>query len=113
MLSWSAEATETTVDLRAVTDPGVDPLRPGGRELLAYTDAVLAGGGRAAAATAVEERLGRNGLVAAAGVIGNFQMMNRIADGTGMPLGPGSRRRLAGIIETLGLDRFDHRDEPR
>ncbi len=111
MLSWSAEQTNTPVDLRAVTDPAVDPLMPGGAVLLAFTDAVLTGAAIPAAAAAVIDRLGGDAPAAAAGVIANFQMMNRVADGTGMPLGKGSRLRQAEVIAALGLDRFDHQDE--
>jgi hypothetical protein len=46
--------------------------------------------------------------VRAAAVIGNFQMMNRVADATGMPVGTGSRGANAELIAELGLDRFDH-----
>ena len=44
------------------------------------------------------------------GVIGNYQMMNRVADGTGIPVGKGSRLRNADLITRLGLDRLDHTD---
>ena len=112
MLSWSSEHTNTPVDLGAVTDRTIDPLIPGGPQLLAYVDAVVAGPDRAIGETAValERELGRDGLVNAASVIGNFQMMNRVADGTGMPVGQGSRRRHAELIDRLGLGRLDHID---
>ena len=77
LLSWSAQAPETPIDLRAVTDPSVDP----------------------------------RALIAAAAVVGNFQMMNRVADATGMPVGTGRRRQDADLIEQLGLSRFDHLQE--
>lgn len=110
LLSWSAQATETPIDLRAVTDPSVDPLLPGGGELVAFVDATLASGG-SAAARRLNEALGRRALIAAAAVVGNFQMMNRVADATGMPVGTGRRRQDADLIEQLGLSRFDHLQE--
>ena len=113
MLSWSSEQTTTPVELGAVTDPSVDPLVPGGPQLLAFVDAVVAGDAGAISETAIvlERAVGRSGLVNAASVIGNFQMMNRVADGTGMPVGRGSRRRQAALIERLELDRLDHTDQ--
>lgn len=113
MLSWSANTTGTPVNLEAVTDPEADPLIPGGTELVRFVDAVLRRpAARAVAADAVVDRLGAGALVGAASVIANFQMMNRVADGTGMPVGRGSRIRNAELIARLGLDRFDHSDGP-
>lgn len=109
LLSWSAQKTDTPVDLRAVTDPGVDPLVPAGRELVSFVDATLTSGD-SSAARALDAALGGPALVTAATVIGNFQMMNRVADATGIPVGTGSRRRNQKLIEELGLDRYDHPD---
>lgn len=109
MLRWSAQTTDTPVDLRAVVDSRVDPLLPAGRELVAFVDSVLAEP-EPAAAHAVSEKQGEPALVAAAWVIANFQMMNIVADATGMPAGRGSRLRNAELIEELRLDRFDHLD---
>ena len=112
MLSWSSEITNTPVDLRAITDPCVDPLMPGGVALVGYVDAVLSQSveGIAKASEKVGAELGGAGLVDAAGVIGNYQMMNRVADATGVPVGRASRARNAELIDSLGLDRFDHTD---
>jgi hypothetical protein len=112
MLSWSSEISQVPVDVRAVTDPTIDPLVPGGVALLRFADAVLTQPEDIPAlAELVIAEMGSAGLVDAAAVIGNFQMMNRVADGTGMPAGQGSRVRNAALIEMLGLDRFDHTDE--
>jgi hypothetical protein len=113
MLSWSSEETNTPVNLMAVADPAVDPLIPGGVALLRFTDAVLerAPGQIALARGDLDDEVGRAGVVKAAGVIGNFQMMNRVADGMGMPVGQGSRIRHADLIEQLGLGRLDHTNE--
>ena len=113
MLSWSSEINQMPVDVRAITDPSVDPLIPGGVALLRLVDAVLARSTDAikAARDAVRTEVGEAGLVDAAAIIGNFQMMNRVADGTGMPTGKGTRLRHADLIELLGLARFDHADD--
>jgi hypothetical protein len=108
MLRASVEQLGTEVDLRAVTDRSVDPLLPGGAALLDLVDASLGDGDLAAARAEVLAELGGAALVDAAAVHGNFEMMNRIADGTGIPVGKGGRVRNAELIETLGLHRFDH-----
>ena len=112
MLRASAIASSRRVDLRAVTDRSVDPLLPGGSVLLELTDAALDGDdvALADAQNAVRRSAGDAALVDAAGVIGTFEMMNRIADAIGMPVGAGSRQRMADVIEELDLERFDHAD---
>ena len=110
MLRASAIASSRRVDPRAVTNPAIDSQLAGGRELLRFTDAALTGDGLelAEARTAVRRSAGDAALVDAAGVIGNFEMMNRIADAVGMPVGKGTRKRMADVIDELGLARLDH-----
>lgn len=52
--------------------------------------------------------MGAEALVDAAGTIGNFEMMNRIADATGMPVGVGSRQANADIIGLLDIAYMEH-----
>lgn len=108
MLSWSSEETNQRINLTPIAEGGGDPLLPGGGELVGYVNAALAGSGVAAARAAVVDALGAAAAVDAAAVIGNFEMMNRIADGVGMPVGAGTRKRMAAIIQRLGLDSFPH-----
>ena len=108
MLSWSIEATDQQVDLLPIASGNGDPMLPGGRELIGFVGATLSGQGVSKARGAVVETLGPAAAVDAAAVTGNFEMMNRIADGVGMPVGPGTRQRMAGVIAELGLDRFPH-----
>jgi hypothetical protein len=108
MLSWSIEEANARVDLKAITDPTTDPLIPGGRELLGYVDATLSGKNISEARAAVIAALSESAAVDAAAVIGNFEMMNRIADGVGMPVGGGTRKQASQVISDLGLDRFPH-----
>ena len=108
MLSWSADTKGIVWNPRSITDPGIDPLLDGGRELVAFVDA--AHGSDAAALTAARAAL-RNSLgdaatVDAAGVLGNFNQMNRLADATGMPVGPGSMRRTEELRAATGIARF-------
>ncbi len=110
MLRASAEVTSTPLDPRSITDRSVDPLLPSGRALLDFVDAVLTGDEhlQGAAQTAVLEALGPTGLVDASGVIANFEMMNRIADATGMPVGKGTLKRTAEWRQLIGIDQFNH-----
>ncbi len=92
------------LDIRSIGDPALACGVPGGNALLAFVDAILTGGDAAGARTRVRDELGDDGLMHAAGVFGNFQMMNRIAEGTGIPI---PRQRIdaeAGSIEAIGLD---------
>ena len=108
MLSWSIEETKGQVNLIAISQRSVDPLVPGGRLLLDYVDAILSGRGIGQTRTAVVEMLGTAAAVDAAAATGNFEMMNRISDGVGMPVGRGTRKRMRQIIDDLELDRFPH-----
>ncbi|NNC90968.1 MAG: hypothetical protein HKN80_00610 [Acidimicrobiia bacterium] len=110
MLRASAEVTTTPLDPRSITDRSVDPLLPHGVALLDFVDAVLGGreSEQSSARAGVLTALGPTGLVDAAGVIANFEMMNRIADATGMPVGKGTRQRTVEWRTLIGIDRFDH-----
>ena len=110
MLRASAQATTTPLEPRAITDRSLDPLLPDGATLLDFVDALLAG--KADELDTSRERLLHEmspaALVDASGVVGNFQMMNRIADATGMPVGKGTLKRTREWREFLGLDRYNH-----
>lgn len=106
MLRASARAFDYHLDENSLIDPAVDPGIPGGRELLNLDDALLDGGDAVAARDAVLGVLGPAGLHDAAAVFGNFEMMNRVAEATGIPVAPAALARDAGTISRLGLDRF-------
>ena len=110
MLRASVEAMGARVDVRAITDSSVDPLVEGGTALVGFVDAVLAGDdlARSITAEAIRSTLGPAGLVDAAGVIGTFSMMNRIADATGIPVGRGAIERTEDLRRRTGIDRFRH-----
>ena len=108
MLRASVEATNVPLHPPAITGPG-DPLVPGGVALNRYVDAVLVDRTDLDdARSAVLAEVGADGLVDAAGVIGNFEMMNRIADATGMPVGKGTLKRTAEWRELIGIDQLNH-----
>jgi hypothetical protein len=108
MLSWSAQSTGVTWDPRSVTDPTVDPLIAGGRELVTFVDAVHGSDDDAlvTARAALRDSLGDAASIDAAGVIGNYNQMNRLADATGVPVGPGFMNRTAELRAATGIERF-------
>lgn len=82
-----------------------------GERLTAFADAAVRGDAAelATARDALREAAGSAALVDAAAVVGNFERMVRIADGTGIPL-DGLVSALSGDLrEELGLDRFQSR----
>ena len=108
MLRASAAATHQPLDARALLDAEIDPLVAGGGVLIRFVTALLQAGDveQEVARAAVEAELGPAGLVDAAGVFGNFEMMNRIADATGMPV-PRHRMATTGDWqEEIGIDRM-------
>jgi hypothetical protein len=84
----------TTVDLSAVNDIGVESGVSFGVELLAFTDAVMARdvGAMEKTRDAVEGKLGSAGVADTAAVITMFNVVDRIADATGIPIDDGFTR---------------------
>lgn len=99
MLRASAHHTGRPVDLASIVHTDRDSLIPSGRELLAFVTALLAG---ERDLSAERDRLidvaGALGAVRAAAVAGTFQMMNRLVDATGVPIGA-SLRAIAADLE--------------
>jgi hypothetical protein len=108
MLSWSAETTGKTWDPRSITDPSIDPLLPGGRQLAAFVDATHGSDGEALDRSRRDLRdvLGDAATVDAAGVIGNFNQMNRLADAAGIPVSARWLDRTAELRTATGIERF-------
>jgi len=81
---------------------------PNGRLLAAFAEAVL--GEQETALTrprsALAMALGPAGLSDAAGVVGLFNAIDRIADATGIPLEADTAAASADFRAALGLDRF-------
>ena len=102
--------TGREVDVKAVTEN--DAAEASGvahaPELLAFADATVEGSDEtlARARDALRAAVGDAGFVDAAAVVGNFERMVRVADGTGIPL-DGPLNGLTGDIrEDLGIDAF-------
>lgn len=109
LLRASGEMSGQAVDLRAVTQGGGSPSGlPGGDALTAFAEASVRGepGATRSARECVRRELGDAATVDAAGVIGNFERMVRIADGTGIPLDRTVALVSADVRADLGIDAF-------
>jgi hypothetical protein len=110
LLRASGVTQSRNYDLKAVTgaardDGGV----PHGRLLVEFAEAVL-GEDEAAltpARATLGEAIGPAGLADAAGVVGLFNAIDRVADATGIPLEAEKAAASADFRATLGVDRFD------
>jgi hypothetical protein len=110
MLRESALAFEYDLDVRAVRDPAIPSGVPGGKLLLRLVDSLLVHSEPPSVLHAeIIEELGAEALVDAASVFGNFQMMNRVADATGIPVSAASIERERDLIEMLDLDALQRR----
>ena len=106
MLSWSSAETGQHLDLAAVARgrPGVGLAH--GDALLRFasacggTDDVELAAARAALVTETDEAF----MVDAAAVAANFEMMTRLADGTGAAMPVERLERSAAAIETMGIE---------
>ena len=110
MLRASIEGGDAEADLAAVTGDVVGESSgvAHGAELVRFAEAVLGAddGELARAREALLEAVGSEGLVDAAGVVGNFKRMVRIADGTGIPLDASLELMTQDLRDDLGLGRF-------
>lgn len=92
---------------------GADVGVRGAPALLALVDAALGRDAKAldAARRAVVDELGGAALLDAAGVIGGFDAITRVADATGTPLEPEKETRTAALRAELGVSRFHEERE--
>lgn len=106
MLRGSSQLSDTAVNLDAINEgTDVDSLIPGGAALVRFAEAILRDPADLPAARAlVCEELGEAKMVDAAGVVGNFQRMVRIADSTGIPVDGAMAAMTEDIREQLGLN---------
>lgn len=113
MLRASIEYSGAEADLKGISegakagDMGIEH----GERLTAFADAAVGGNPAelASARDALRDAAGSAAVVDAAGVIGNFERMVRIADGAGIPL-DGIVSALSGDIRgELGIDDFQSR----
>jgi hypothetical protein len=110
MLRASVELSGETVDYRAVTDPTAATTSgiAAGEQLLAFAEAVVQGDDETLDRARGEliAAVGDEAFVDAAGVVGNFQRMVRIADSTGIPLDPPVILMTHDLRDDLGLGEY-------
>lgn len=110
LLRVSAQSTGEEVELTGVVEgaDSVDERIPAGKELTAFADAVVEGDQATldAARSELLAAVTSEQFVDAAGVVGNFERMVRIADGIGISLDPSFTDTTADMREDLGLNDF-------
>lgn len=113
MLRASIEFSGADADLAGIAEGAKagDAGIAHGALLTTFVDAAMGGGAAEleTARDALREAAGTAALVDAAGVIGNFERMVRIADGTGIPLDGVAAILSDDIRGELGLESFSSR----
>lgn len=80
----------------------------GGRELVALGRSAAGNEVDRAALDAVASAIGPAAAVDAAAVAANFEIMNRVVDAVGLPIGRRRQESERELIELLGLGTFPH-----
>lgn len=99
--------SEQSVDVLAVQNVEVDSGVEHGKALLGFTDAVMARDADAIVATrdALREKIGDAGVVDSSAIIAAFNIVDRIADATGIPIDDNFTRELRYAVGSeLGMD---------
>ena len=115
LLRVNSEMNDTETDLQAITSgSSVKSGVPAGEVLSRLVEVTLrpheAQHTPEEIRQSVVDELGGAGLVDAAAIIGNFQRMTRIADGTGIPLDKPVSVMSASLREEIGIDQFGSAD---
>ena len=107
MLRASSLTFDYPLEITAVVDPSVPTGVPGGNLLLRLVDAVLVEAEPLHQIhSEIVEQLGPEALVDAASVFGNFQMMNRVAEASGIPVPAQFIDRERELVDLLDIERF-------
>lgn len=108
MLSWSSTKSGTLADITAIADGEGDGGLPFGAELIAFTDAVAGVDGAAlvAARDTLVACAGEAFMIDAAAVVANFEMMTRVADGSGARFPEQGADHRAAITDKLHINDF-------
>ena len=96
------------LNLQAVVDGAeIDSGVPHSTEFINFVEAVLTNeADLTSARNQLMDAVGAQGMVDASAVIGNFQRMTRIADGTGIPVDAMVAEMTVEMREDLGLNTF-------
>ena len=97
-----------SVNLMAVVDPSIDSGIGHGDTLLAFADAINGDDVAAldTARNAIVSRLGQGALVEASAIAANFNMNDRIANATGIPMERMFLEDSAEYRQQLGIDNY-------
>jgi len=108
MLRWSSTKAGAEADLAALAEGLGDGGLPFGAELVAFAEAI--GGDDDAALIgarrALADAAGVEFMIDAAAVVANFEMMTRVADGTGARFPDDTNGSRAALAESLGINDF-------
>ena len=108
MLSWSSTESGSPADLAAIAAGAGDAGLPHGAALVAFAEAIARwdDGVLATARERLVECAGEAFMIDAAAVAANFEMMTRVADGTGSRHSQERSAAMAPLVAQLGIDRF-------
>jgi len=108
LLRVSSESQSQSVDLSAIRDSDKDSGVPHSVALTTFAEAAVRGSEDELqrARAALEAQAGARAVAEAAAVVGNFERMVRIADGTGIPLDRPVAVFSVDMRQELGLDAF-------
>ena len=108
MLRWSSTESGNPADLAAVVEGAGDAGLPHGAQLVAFAEAIARWDDVAltVAREALIEVAGEAFMIDAAAVAANFEMMTRVAAGTGARFPAESTVPRAGLDERLGIGGF-------
>ena len=104
-LRWSGQVNGYGIDIAGLVELSTPVGVPGGAELIRLVDVFFEDSEeeKPVARQAVIDALGPESFFDAATVLGNFEMMNRVAEGTGIPIPPQAVDREAQLMKILGL----------
>jgi hypothetical protein len=108
MLSWSSNELGNPADMDVIASGSGDAGLPHGAELVAFAEAIARFDDHslATARARLVDVAGEAFMIDAAAVAANFEMMTRVADGTGARHAPATAAQRNAIGERLGIAGF-------
>ena len=107
LLRESSKAVDLSIDTNASMGGEGAETVDHGAELVSFAEAVTCGSGNVdEVREAVLERLGADGFVEAASIVGIFNGLVRTADATGIPLDDSMKLATVDAREDLGINEF-------
>jgi hypothetical protein len=107
LLRESSKAVDLSIDTKATMGGEGSETVDHGADLVAFAEAVTLGLGNVdEVREAVQERLGADGFVEAASIVGIFNGLVRTADATGIPLDDSMKLATVEARKDLGINEF-------